>query len=469
MDLQNINNSTVVDYDDIATEDYVKWAGPALVSGLPSRMPISIQARLSNDTQVPPWFCIPHQATNAAALAMLTKLDEELDPSLAAFIEFTNEPWNPQFDQYSYCATQGATLFAGDSSDGRAKKWYGYRAAQIMMLARQVFGASGRTWYGQLGAQTGVTSVTTANFTGIDTFLTRLAAGDEAPTFPIETLTKADLFTDVAGTTYFGRTITPATITAATEADPGVFTSNGHGLQNDQRCKTFFRAASGMIEMDERFVIIANRTANTFELLDADTEDPIDTTGYTTFISASSAFIVPALLWDAMDASAAAHTSDPIENPTIYSHFAEQLAQDCIDGTTIGAITNTIEDELAGFWVAMFAQADAVGLGLTAYEGGDHNVGAGQLTNNTVYDEQFNAFYINKAHTHAMARAHQIATNTFFAAGGRLTCKYTHAGLPTEFGPWGMKRWHGDNNPVSQITRANNLSKKTFIGKCVAT
>ena len=57
-------------------------------------------------------------------------------------------------------------------------------------------------------------------------------------------------------------------ITAATNADPVVITSVGHGIVNDHH--VFITDVTGMIELNDRFFKVANATANTFELLGVD-------------------------------------------------------------------------------------------------------------------------------------------------------------------------------------------------------
>lgn len=64
------------------------------------------------------------------------------------------------------------------------------------------------------------------------------------------------------------------TLTAVTKANPGVATSNAHGLTNGA---VGILSVTGMIELDKRMVRIANQATNTFEL------EGIDTTSFGTF------------------------------------------------------------------------------------------------------------------------------------------------------------------------------------------
>lgn len=71
-------------------------------------------------------------------------------------------------------------------------------------------------------------------------------------------------------------------ITGATQADPVVITSNAHGYNNDD--EVLINEVVGMTELNGKRFIVANKTANTFELKDKDGND-IDGTGFTAYVS----------------------------------------------------------------------------------------------------------------------------------------------------------------------------------------
>jgi hypothetical protein len=76
------------------------------------------------------------------------------------------------------------------------------------------------------------------------------------------------------------------TITAATKANPGVFTSNSHGFSNGD--EVYVDSLGGMTEVNGRNYLVANSTANTFSLQDLFGND-IDTTNFTTYTSGGTA------------------------------------------------------------------------------------------------------------------------------------------------------------------------------------
>jgi len=75
---------------------------------------------------------------------------------------------------------------------------------------------------------------------------------------------------------------TSKTITGITAADPGVVTSASHGYEDGD--EVYIASVVGMTDVNGSYYIVANKTANTFELTDVDGTD-IDTSGYTAYTS----------------------------------------------------------------------------------------------------------------------------------------------------------------------------------------
>ena len=71
------------------------------------------------------------------------------------------------------------------------------------------------------------------------------------------------------------------TITAITKANPAVVTISGHGLSNGN--EVFINSVGGMIEVNARYFIVANKTTNTFQLTG------INSSAYTTYTSGGTA------------------------------------------------------------------------------------------------------------------------------------------------------------------------------------
>ena len=79
---------------------------------------------------------------------------------------------------------------------------------------------------------------------------------------------------------------TDKSITAATQADPGVITSAAHGLSDGD--EVYIDSIVGMTELNNRNYKIANSTTDTFTLQDLFGND-VDTTGFTAYTSGGTA------------------------------------------------------------------------------------------------------------------------------------------------------------------------------------
>ena len=79
---------------------------------------------------------------------------------------------------------------------------------------------------------------------------------------------------------------TAKTVTAVTQASPGVATSSAHGMANDT--VGYFSSVGGMVQLEDQACRVKNQTANTFDL------QGLNTTGYTAFTSGS---FTPVATW----------------------------------------------------------------------------------------------------------------------------------------------------------------------------
>jgi len=450
MNSQGINGSSfnVEDYADIATENFVRWSG--YLSGAPvGKIPISVLIELSNETGVPLYYNFPHLITDSAAQTILEQIRENLNPGILCILEYTNEPWHPGFTQGTYLQSQGIAsgLFTGSDFDKRMK-WYGYRAAQLFNIAGTVFNNRSR-WYGTLGTWTAVTSQTSSVIDGAKKFVLDAGGG----------LTLADILNSVSVTHYFGTVPTPTGITAITKANPGVVTAASHPFSNGEEVFLVVKSASGMVELNETYATVANKTSGAFEL------QGVDTSAMTTFINAGAAYAMKSGLMRLADQSEANHISDPIRYPTKYTHFNEQLIIDNYDGSLgLGSDATT---DLVTKYATHKALIEAEGLVMDAYEGGNHNVGGNAfLTNASLAPAKYIEFNIATGHTQETARGYAQSNAAFFASGGHWGSKYSNLGNPTQFGSWGMHRWQGDDNPIVEVTRQLNENKFPMQLRC---
>lgn len=94
---------------------------------------------------------------------------------------------------------------------------------------------------------------------------------------------------DDTSRTIEGRIYAPVAITAATVAEPVVITAADHGLADGDRIKIV--GVVGMTQLNNNFYRVANKTVDTFELVNEDTEEEIDGTAYSTYTSGGKIYL----------------------------------------------------------------------------------------------------------------------------------------------------------------------------------
>lgn len=101
-------------------------------------VPVEWMLALANRLGVPPWFCMPHQATDDYIENFAQLVKEQLDPALDVYVEFSNEVWNWGFEQAHYAQQQGQARWGEDKGDA-FMQWYGMRGAQMSDIWNTVF------------------------------------------------------------------------------------------------------------------------------------------------------------------------------------------------------------------------------------------------------------------------------------------------------------------------------------------
>ncbi len=107
------------------------------------------------------------------------------------------------------------------------------------------------------------------------------------------------------------------TITAITKANPGVVTSVAHGYSNGN---ILFLTVSGMYQLDNKVVRVANKTNDTYEL------EGVDTTAFDTFSSGTAELITfGTSITTATTVNAAGGNFEFIDSTTIHGNAKTQL------------------------------------------------------------------------------------------------------------------------------------------------
>ena len=198
MDWNDTNTSVVKEWEDRTLVNHDTWA-----SNIKSGVPIEVEVSLANESKTNLWLNIPTYATDDYVRAMVTYVRDNLDPSISFYLEYSNEVWNFSFSQSHYALAQGDKLWGVDANgDGTIDSndpkehygpgwvtFYGYRAAQVASIARQVYGANTNQLHNVLATQTGYQGIENNILDGVS----RAKLGNVR-----------QLFADYAITAYFG-------------------------------------------------------------------------------------------------------------------------------------------------------------------------------------------------------------------------------------------------------------------------
>ena len=125
-----------------------RWTDRPLVDdwaqGTDAGVALEILVDLANSLKADPWFTIPHLADDEFVrnFAMLVK--QRLNPDLKAYIEYSNEVWNGQFEQSQYARRQGLALGLAKDPKVAGLRFTARRSVEIFTIFESVFGTTER-------------------------------------------------------------------------------------------------------------------------------------------------------------------------------------------------------------------------------------------------------------------------------------------------------------------------------------
>lgn len=111
----------------------------ASYAGSHNGVPLEVLVELANLTKKSPWFCLPDQADDEYVREAAKLVKEKLDPSLPAYIEYSNEVWNGMFAQAKYAGDKGKELGLSDNPFQGQLRFYSQRTVEVMKVWSEVF------------------------------------------------------------------------------------------------------------------------------------------------------------------------------------------------------------------------------------------------------------------------------------------------------------------------------------------
>lgn len=121
----------------------VTWAArttPAsgVVRG-PDSIPVEYMVQLANETKTNPWFCMPWNADDDYIRKFATYVRDNLDPTLTAHVETSNEVWNWVYPVTKQASTEGLAKNLSTDAGVAMLLRYAERTGEVMDIWTDVF------------------------------------------------------------------------------------------------------------------------------------------------------------------------------------------------------------------------------------------------------------------------------------------------------------------------------------------
>ena len=123
MDWMLTNNSTLATVADSPKPSDYTWAR--------NGVPVEVMVALANELQADPWFTLPHLADDDLVRFYAESVADLLSPERKAWVEFSNEVWNWQFEQAHWAEEQGKLRW---QKEGAWTQFYALRASEVAAI-----------------------------------------------------------------------------------------------------------------------------------------------------------------------------------------------------------------------------------------------------------------------------------------------------------------------------------------------
>ncbi len=193
MNWMETNGSTLSAWEDRPETADVTWAKDGI--------PVEVMVQLANEAGADPWFTMPHGASEEYIREFATYVRDNLDPSLKAMVEYSNEAWNWAFQQTNDIADAAQAEWGAAGGMAQAG-YYAKLATESALIWDDVFATEADARVVNVLAGQTVNSWFTDQIIKAELWFENE---------PEDAVSPADVFDAFAVTTYFG---------SATIADP---------------------------------------------------------------------------------------------------------------------------------------------------------------------------------------------------------------------------------------------------------
>jgi hypothetical protein len=136
MNMSGITRNPMSSWAQMPRMSQATWAGREGRRGAP----LEVMVALANKLNANAWFNMPHRADNNLVRQYAQYVKTHLRPHLKAYIEYTNEAWNPVFLQTKYVKQMGVRQRLDPDPNQAGYKYYVKRSLEIFRIWEQVFG-----------------------------------------------------------------------------------------------------------------------------------------------------------------------------------------------------------------------------------------------------------------------------------------------------------------------------------------
>ncbi len=140
MNMSGMTRNPVVNWSDRNIQQKATWGGKYGSRGAP----VEVMVALANQVKADPWFSMPFKASDDYIRQFAEYVHTYLDPSLKAYIEYSNEVWNPIFIHQDYAIEQGQKAALDENRVTAGYKWYSRRSVETFKIWEQAFGGQER-------------------------------------------------------------------------------------------------------------------------------------------------------------------------------------------------------------------------------------------------------------------------------------------------------------------------------------
>ncbi|PID45515.1 MAG: hypothetical protein CSB47_08325 [Proteobacteria bacterium] len=142
MNMSGMTRNPVQKWEDRHHMEEATWGGR---EGTYSRgAPVEIMVDIANRVNADPWFSMPYQADDDYVRNFAKLVKENLKPELKAYIEYSNEIWNPIFIHHDYAIKQGLKLKLSTNKNKAREHFHSYRSVQVFDIWEEEFGGTDR-------------------------------------------------------------------------------------------------------------------------------------------------------------------------------------------------------------------------------------------------------------------------------------------------------------------------------------